>query len=135
MNQRPHRNAIVRILGTPDHTEGSLNDPRTREEQGVRFNEKWTYGHLTHDPAGVPMRIIYWKRYDFMGTFVRGSVGESWRADSLLLQAVENADDRISPQDPAHNPAITSTAEYHPASIFEDKPDLGGRREGDDRLI
>lgn len=44
--------------GLPDDWEGSVNDPRTREENGVRFNEKWVY--LLE---GGATRTIYWHRY------------------------------------------------------------------------
>ena len=36
--------------GLPDAQEGSVNDPRTLEENGVRHNEKWIY----HLPDGQP---------------------------------------------------------------------------------
>ena len=29
--------------GDPDEQSGSVNDPRTGEEHGIRFNEKWIY--------------------------------------------------------------------------------------------
>src|SRR6266404_6270133 len=54
-NHRPARNAIVAILGTPDRTEGSLDDPREREEDGLLFNEKWIYTDLHRDPGGAAM--------------------------------------------------------------------------------
>jgi hypothetical protein len=50
--------------GAPDEWEGSVNNPRTREEHGVRFNEKWVY-HL----MGGGRRLVYWHRYDFRGAF------------------------------------------------------------------
>jgi hypothetical protein len=53
--------------GLPDEQEGSVNDPRTREENGVRYNEKWVYRLLDGS-----RRIVYWHRYDF-----RGSVREA----------------------------------------------------------
>jgi hypothetical protein len=48
--------------GDPDEQEGSVNDPRTREEHGVRFNERWIY----RLPEGVQRRV-YWHRYDCRG--------------------------------------------------------------------
>ena len=51
--------------GDPDEWMGSVNDPRTQEEHGIRFNEKWIY-HL----SGGRRRIIYWHRYDFRGAVV-----------------------------------------------------------------
>src|SRR5579885_577083 len=85
------RNAIVALLGTPDRTEGSLNDPRLYDENGMRSNEKWIYAHLSADPAGVPMRIIYWWRYDFVGTVIRASADEPWRPDTRLAEALAGA--------------------------------------------
>jgi hypothetical protein len=123
----PTRNMVVARLGTPDRTNGSLNDPREVEENGFRFNEKWTYLHLSDDPAGVPMRIIYWQRYDFVGTVVRSSEKESWRVDTKLAEALAAEESsRLPPLDPSHNPPITPTAEYRPVSEFKGKPDLGG---------
>jgi hypothetical protein len=48
--------------GAPDEWEGSVNDPRTREEHGIRFNEKWVYVL-----ADGSRRLVYWHRYDFRG--------------------------------------------------------------------
>ena len=118
---------VVARLGTPDRTNGSLNDPRESEENGFRFNEKWTYLHLSDDPADVPMRIIYWQRYDFLGTVVRSSENESWRVDTKLAEALAAEESsRLPSLDASHNPPITPTAEYHPVSEFKGKPDLGG---------
>ena len=35
--------AVRERFGLPDEQIGSVNDPRTREENGVRWNEKWVY--------------------------------------------------------------------------------------------
>jgi len=51
--------------GEPDAWDGSVNDPRTREEHGIRYNEKWIY--LL--PEGQ-RRLVYWHRYDFRGALV-----------------------------------------------------------------
>lgn len=48
--------------GEPAFVEGSVNDPRTREEHGIRFNEKWIY-----ELPGGARRLVYWHRYDFRG--------------------------------------------------------------------
>ena len=56
-----HRLARERY-GEPDEWEGSVNDPRTREEHGIRFNERWTY-HL----RGGGRRQVYWHRYACRG--------------------------------------------------------------------
>ncbi|MGD0075701.1 MAG: hypothetical protein ABSD31_15365 [Candidatus Binataceae bacterium] len=123
----PNRNMVVARLGTPDRTNGSLNDPRVSEENGFSFNEKWTYLHLTDDPVGVPTRIIYWMRYDFVGTVVRFTENESWRVDPALSEALAAEESsRLPALDPSHNPPITPASEYRPVSEFKGKPDLGG---------
>ncbi len=126
MSEGPSRNAIVAILGTPDRTEGSLDDPREREENGVRFNERWLYTYLRDDPAGAAMRVVYWMRYEFRGTFVRNSEDTSWRPDQALIEAAARHDPRLPPLDRSHNQPTRPTAEYRPASDFAGKADLGG---------
>ena len=37
------RGRVWKQLGAPTDQEGSVNDPRTREEHGVTWNEKWIY--------------------------------------------------------------------------------------------
>jgi hypothetical protein len=54
------------LFGAPTDQEGSVNDPRTREAFGVRYNEKWTY--LDRDGRRVE-RIVLWNRYDLVGVF------------------------------------------------------------------
>jgi hypothetical protein len=64
--------ALVRErFGEPDLWEGSVNDPRTRDENGVRWNEKWVW--LLPDGA---RRIVYWHRYDFRGALRESASGE-----------------------------------------------------------
>ncbi|MFQ5698095.1 MAG: hypothetical protein ACE5IL_07400 [Myxococcota bacterium] len=48
--------------GSPDEVEGSVNDPRTRETDGIRWNECWTY--LLPDGR---RRRVYWHRYNCRG--------------------------------------------------------------------
>ncbi len=124
--EAPARNAIVAILGTPDRTDGSLDEPRAREENGVRFNERWLYAHLHDDPAGAAMRVVYWMRYDFRSTFVRDREDEPWRPDRTLLDAAQKRGSRLPPLDASRNPPITRSAEYRPASDFAGPADLGG---------
>ena len=57
-------------FGLPDEQIGSVNDPRTREENGVRWNEKWVY--LL---PGGGRRLVYWHRYDFRGALVESPDG------------------------------------------------------------
>jgi hypothetical protein len=51
-------------LGAPNDQQGSVNDPRTRQEHGVLWNEKWVY----RDGLEV-IRVVLWNRYDLVGVF------------------------------------------------------------------
>jgi hypothetical protein len=125
MNGLITRNALVALLGSPERSEGSLNDPVEREEYGIRFNEKWIYEHLRSDPAGVPMRSVYWHRYDFVGTMVRESQQAEWRPDTGLADALKTASGRLAPIDDHHCP-LEDSRRYRPASEVRDALDLGG---------
>jgi hypothetical protein len=119
------RNSIVALLGTPDAVEGSLNDPVEREEFGIRYNEKWIYRDLSHDPAGVSNRAVYWHRYDFVATMVRNSEQEQWRPDSKLVEAAKALDARKMVVDD-HHTSHPVTGHYHAVSTPQDWRDLGG---------
>jgi hypothetical protein len=58
------RGEVAKRLGEPTDQRGSVNDPRTTEELGVTWNEKWIY----RDPerAGFD-RVVLWNRYDLLG--------------------------------------------------------------------
>ena len=60
------RGEVWERLGPPAEQQGSVNDPRTREEHGVKWNEKWIY--LGEDGKTV-QRVVLWNRYDLMGIF------------------------------------------------------------------
>lgn len=60
------RGSAWKIFGAPTDQEGSVNDPRTSEEHGVRWNEKWIY--RGEDGVSVE-RIVLWNRYDLAGVF------------------------------------------------------------------
>jgi len=60
------RGDVWERLGPPAEQQGSVNDPRTREEYGVKWNEKWIY--LGEDGKSV-QRVVLWNRYDLMGIF------------------------------------------------------------------
>jgi hypothetical protein len=60
------RGRVWELLGAPTDQEGSVNDPRTRVEHGVRFNEKWIY--RGEDGESVE-RVVLWNRYDLAGAF------------------------------------------------------------------
>jgi hypothetical protein len=53
-------------FGAPTDQVGSVNDPRLREEYGVRWNEKWIY--VGEDGRSVE-RVVLWNRYDLAGAF------------------------------------------------------------------
>ena len=79
------RNMVVRRWGTPHLTVGSLNEPREREEHGVRFNEKWVYSSPADQPSRPRERIIYWLRYDFIASYLVGDNGQLVREDLGVL--------------------------------------------------
>ena len=60
------RGEVWERLGAPTEQEGSVNEPRTREEHGVAWNEKWIY--LAGDGTTVE-RVVLWNRYDLMGVY------------------------------------------------------------------
>jgi hypothetical protein len=119
------RNSVVSLLGTPHEVEGSLNDPVEREEPGIHFNEKWIYQDLGNDPAGVPNRVIYWHRYDFVATMVRANDSEDWRPDTKLIEAAKTANARLAMVSD-HHPAYPVNSRYRPVSKPQDWRDLGG---------
>jgi hypothetical protein len=69
---------VARLLGAATEQIGSVNDPRTVEEFGVRWNEKWIY------PAGEAggERVALFHRYDFLGVWRIGRDGSA-RAEAL----------------------------------------------------
>ena len=60
------RDLVWRRLGAPHDQVGSVNDPRTQEERGRKWNEKWSY--LAEDGRTLE-RIVLWNRYDFVGHY------------------------------------------------------------------
>jgi len=56
--------------GDADEWEGSVNDPRTLEENGIRYNEKWVY--LLADAS---RRLVYWHRYDCRAVMIESADG------------------------------------------------------------
>jgi hypothetical protein len=66
MEPRPDRAAVARVLGSPTDQIGSVNDPRTSVDFGVKWNEMWRY----KDPEGEGFdRVVLWNRYDFLGVW------------------------------------------------------------------
>lgn len=88
MQARIRRNDVVRCFGTPDEAEGSVNEPREREEQGLRFNERWLYRHPCNDPLRAYERTIYWHRYDYVGSCIRRTRDSAWERDDSLPEAL-----------------------------------------------
>jgi hypothetical protein len=61
-----HRGWVWKRLGAPTDQVGSVNDPRTHQDYGFLWNEKWIY----RGPDGKSVeRIVLWNRYDFLGVF------------------------------------------------------------------
>jgi hypothetical protein len=60
------RGRVWQHLGAPTDQEGSVNDPRTRDEHGVRWNEKWIY---RGEDGETVERVVLWNRYDLVGAF------------------------------------------------------------------
>jgi hypothetical protein len=63
---RVTREQVWKQLGPPTDQVGSVNDPRMRDEHGVRWNEKWIY--RGEDGRRV-VRVVLWNRYDLLGVF------------------------------------------------------------------
>jgi hypothetical protein len=78
------RNQVVKFFGTPQHTDGSVNEPRERREHGMQFNETWTYRRPRNDPAEAAERTIYWHRYDYVGSLIRKTTDGEWQPDETL---------------------------------------------------
>lgn len=68
------RGRAWKLFGAPTDQVGSVNDPRMRDEYGVRWNEKWIY--LGEDGKSVD-RVILWNRYDLAGAFRLRSDGSA----------------------------------------------------------
>ena len=60
------RAEVWKRLGAPTDQVGSVNDPRTHDEYGLRWNEKWIY--RGEDGRSVE-RVVLWNRYDLAGVF------------------------------------------------------------------
>jgi hypothetical protein len=129
MSDRITRNILVAWLGTPDKTEGSLNDPVEREEHGIHYNEKWIYRHLHDDPAGAAERLVYWHRYDFTGTLIRKAADAEWIADTAVAQWAQSGGHKLATVDDHHS-AFSDNQHYHPVSEVRDGLDLGGYIQG-----
>jgi hypothetical protein len=69
-------------LGAPVDQIGSVNEPRTREDYGVAWNEKWIY----RGPDGASVvRVVLWNRYDLVGVYAVRADGSA-EPESLRQQ-------------------------------------------------
>jgi hypothetical protein len=59
------RGRAWKLFGAPTDQVGSVNDPRTHEDFGVKWNEKWVY--LDEDER--VRQVVLWNRYDLAGAF------------------------------------------------------------------
>ena len=73
------RGEVWKRLGAPIDQVGSVNDPRTQEEFGVTWNEKWIYRAANGKSVE---RVVLWNRYDLVGIF-RLTPDGSAEAESL----------------------------------------------------
>ncbi len=64
--EKIERATVWELLGAPTDQVGSVNDPRTRREHGLAWNEKWIY-RPAHGEGRE--RVVLWHRYDFVGAF------------------------------------------------------------------
>ena len=62
----PTRAIVWKLFGAPTDQIGSVNEPRTHEEYGVCWNEKWIY---RAENSQEIERMVLWHRYDFQGAF------------------------------------------------------------------
>ena len=94
------RGAVWKLLGAPTDQLGSVNDPRTQEEHGLRWNEKWIY--LGEDGESIE-RIVLWNRYDFVGRAlsvqVSSTLDSSASANIYFLIYLDNDDYIIAKHD------------------------------------
>jgi hypothetical protein len=74
MSVAADRGRVWKLLGAPTEQIGSVNDPRFREEHGVKWNEKWLW--VGEDGHSV-VRVALWNRYDLAGIFRLGPDGKA----------------------------------------------------------
>ncbi len=60
------RGQVWKQLGAPTDQVGSVNDPRSQEEFGLTWNEKWIYRGKNGKSVE---RVVLWNRYDLVGVF------------------------------------------------------------------
>ena len=75
------RGRAWQVFGAPADQIGSVNDPRTHEEFGVLWNEKWVY--YATDGETV-QRVVLWNRYDLVGAFEVSADGSAEPVPTLV---------------------------------------------------
>ena len=78
------RHALWQRLGAPAEQIGSVNEPRTRSEVGLVWNEKWVYRRARTREVE---RVVLWNRYDLVGV-LRAGPGGALERDRALEEAV-----------------------------------------------
>ncbi len=66
MSEELNRAKLWKMLGEPGSQVGSSNEPRTTEEYGCVWNEKWIY---YAEGSQEVERVVLWNRSDFQGLF------------------------------------------------------------------
>ncbi len=66
--RRIDRDTAVRRFGQPARTWGSVNEPRYREADGVKFNEMWAFKSPRDQAPEWVERVLYWFRYDLVAS-------------------------------------------------------------------
>lgn len=74
MAEKRLRAELWKKLGAPTDQVGSVNDPRTHDEYGVSWNEKWIY---RGEDGETVERVVLWNRYDFLGVFRTAADGSA----------------------------------------------------------
>jgi hypothetical protein len=67
---RMERDAAVRRYGQPAKTWGSVNEPRYKEADGIRFNETWVFKSPRDLGPEWIERVLYWLRYDLVASVI-----------------------------------------------------------------
>ena len=77
------------------------------------------------------MRVVYWHRYDFIGTLVGDSSDAEWRSDTTLSEAATSGVSRLADVRDRHA-SLADSRNYRAVSEVRDPHDLGGHIEGKD---
>lgn len=87
----PTRAGLWQKYGPPTDQEGSANEPRTRQEYGVTWNEKWIYRGAN---GRAIERVVLFLRYDPVAVIrIRPDAGAEhvWLLDPASARAGEES--------------------------------------------